>query len=100
VVVRFTNATADVVSYNGCVGFIERRSGAQWSSVAPASDDPCRDYLAGLQPGESATSTLTLPLTLPPGVYRYRFSAVYAPGEALVPESERVTNSFTVIVRD
>ncbi len=100
VLVRFTNASADVVSYNGCVGLVERRTGSQWSNVGPASDVPCRDYLAGLQPGEFAISTLTIPPTLPGGLYRYRFSAVYGPEEILLPESERVTNSFRVIVRD
>lgn len=100
VVVRFTNTSSDVVSYNGCVGFIERRSGTRWSSVAPAADRPCRDNLTGLMPGESATSALTLPSTLVPGQYRYRFTAVYGTGDALLPSSERVTNAFTIIVRD
>ncbi|MGH8622903.1 MAG: hypothetical protein ACRET3_12255 [Burkholderiales bacterium] len=100
VVVRFTNASAELVSYNGCFGFLERAGAVAWSSVAPASDVPCRDYVAGLPPGASATSSFTLPATLSPGVYRYRFTRISAPSENLLAEAERVTNSFTVIVRD
>lgn len=57
------------VGYNLCSSALERQSGYDWQ-VVPA-DRVCTMELRTLQPGEEATFTFHLPVTLEPGEYRY-----------------------------
>lgn len=95
--ILFTNTSTDRVPYNRCIGSLDRRAGLRWAALRWAADTlACNDILEYLEPAASSTSVLPISASLAPGVYRYRFTAVFGPDEVLLAERDRMSNPFTV----
>ncbi len=85
------------LSYNICLGTtLERRVGAQWNSVDAPQQPPCQAALFELAAGADTTGLFRLPSGLGAGIYRYRVDAVYESATTLVPEPQRLSNTFEV----
>ncbi len=104
VTVHFTNVSAGRVYYSRCIGFLDRQVGLGWQAVGLAAGPlACRDMLDILEAGGSDSTILPLSATLLSGAYRYRFTGIYRDDSAdgaRLPEAHRVSNTFTIIVRD
>jgi hypothetical protein len=95
VLVTFANVSSDALRLSRCYGVLERETGSGWATAAPAAAF-CHDILEGLGPGRSTTNSLRLPAALASGEYRYRFTSAYDASEILLPEPDRLSNTFAV----
>jgi hypothetical protein len=63
------NGETSAIGYNLCASELQRDTGANWESVA--TDEVCTQQMLALNPGNDATFEKRLPVTLPPGDYRF-----------------------------
>ena len=64
------NNSSAPLGFNLCFSSLERRDDSQWTPVPPTSSDICQAYMQTLHPGDLATGTLELELSVTPGQYR------------------------------
>jgi len=97
VVVTLENISQDRVLYNACSAFLERWQILGWGEVMwAAGDQPCNDNVDALEAGATVGTWFPIPSTLAPGMYRYRFTGITNTDARLLPERERLSNTFSI----
>lgn len=81
---QLENQTEQTIGYNLCFSELQQQTGGEWQLVE-GSEEVCTAIQNGLEPGDQATYTKTLPADLPAGTYRYETDVTYRDTEEREP---------------
>ena len=97
VVVRFANLGDETIDYNACFATLQRRAGAVWQDLGPATGDvPCLGNTFHLQAGAVDSVIFGLTSNQPAATYRYALSSFRRNDGSPLSLSDRTTNPFLV----